>query len=115
MSDDGWIDACSVEELQRAGFHHLDGQYEPVAIYYAGNAYYTTSARCTHDLSTLLGAHVAHGVVTCPRDGTQFCLRSGRRLIGAGISDLALYQVRVVGGRVWVQATSTPRPAPGRW
>ena len=112
MSDDGWIDACSVEELQRQGYFHVTGRHEPVAIYFSGGNYYATSARCTHDWFTLLGAHVEHGVVTCPRHGTQFCLRSGTRLIGAGISGLAIYQVRVEAERVWVRCSSTPRPAP---
>lgn len=115
---EGWIDACSVEELQRKGFHHVDGQYEPVALYYCGGAYYATSARCTHDFFTLLGEHVAHGVVTCPRHGTQFCLRSGRRLIGAGISGLSVYEVRVEADRVWVRSarsTSSPRDFPRAW
>jgi 3-phenylpropionate/trans-cinnamate dioxygenase ferredoxin subunit len=105
LSDHGWIDACSVEELQRQGYFHVNGQYEPVAIYCSGSGYFATSARCTHDGFTLLGENVAHGVVTCPRHGTQFCVRSGRRLLGAGISGLAVYQVRLEAGRIWVRST----------
>ena len=72
-----------------------------------GGTFYAISERCMH-----LGGHLSQGIiqdgiVTCPRHGSRFDVRTGQAVNGAtilflhmGVKDIRTYPVKVVGDGV---------------
>lgn len=71
-----------------------------VAIYNIGGEYFAIEDACTHDGNPLADGMVEDGIVTCPRHGAKFNIKTGKCL--SIYPDVAVYHVRVVGDDIQV-------------
>ncbi|MGE5288581.1 MAG: Rieske 2Fe-2S domain-containing protein [Micromonosporaceae bacterium] len=72
----------------------------PLAVYQVAGALYAIANRCPHAGATLSGGEVESAVVTCPRHGSRFDIRTGERLRGPADAGVACYPLIREGGQV---------------
>lgn len=80
----------------------VPGTTGPFALYHLGNRLFACADRCPHAGATLSEGEVEGGVVTCPRHGSQFDVRTGERLRGPSDVGLATFPVLEEGGQVYL-------------
>ncbi len=79
-----------------------EGPAGPLAVYHLGNRLFACADRCPHAGATLSEGELEGPVVTCPRHGSQFDVRTGERLRGPADVGLRTYPVLEDGGQVYV-------------
>jgi len=72
----------------------------PVALYHVDGRLFAAADRCPHAGALLSEGELDHAVLTCPRHGSQFDIRTGERLRGPADVDLAVHPVAVAAGQV---------------
>ena len=89
----------------------LEGQ--EILLANVDGTFYAISERCTHLGGHLSRGTIQDGIVTCPRHGSRFDVRTGQAVSGAtilflhmGVKDIRTYPVRVVGDGVLVDLGS---------
>ena len=102
-----WVDAGDVTQLAKAGktVIHVDGQ-EILVLAHDGT-FYSFANRCIHKDRELARGVVLNGKLVCPGHQWAFALGTGWEAIKQQCQPT--YPVRVVDGRVQVDAT-TPTP-----
>jgi nitrite reductase/ring-hydroxylating ferredoxin subunit len=73
----------------------------PLALYHVGSGLYACADRCPHAGEPLSRGELEGPVVTCPRHGSQFDVRTGERLRGPADAGLATWVVLDDGGQVY--------------
>jgi 3-phenylpropionate/trans-cinnamate dioxygenase ferredoxin subunit len=101
-----WIDVAAVEALG-AGRLTVMVDGDAIVVVRVAGALHAFEDRCTHDGATLEGGELesdaddpAGGVVTCPRHGARFCLRTGAALSPPAYEPIRVYPVRTSGSRI---------------
>jgi nitrite reductase/ring-hydroxylating ferredoxin subunit len=72
----------------------------PVAVYQVDGAIFAVGDSCPHAGAAVCEGEVEGAVVTCPRHGSQFDVRTGERLRGPADSALPAFEVVEESGRV---------------
>ncbi|MGH8973592.1 MAG: Rieske (2Fe-2S) protein [Acidimicrobiia bacterium] len=78
------------------------GSTGPFALYHVGNGLFACADRCPHAGAVLSEGELEAAVVTCPRHGSQFDVRTGERLRGPADEALATFPVLEEGGQVYL-------------
>ena len=111
------IDVAGAEELADGTMTGLTVEGEKILLVNAGGTYYATSDVCAHLGGTLSKGTLEGYVVTCPRHGSQYDVRTGenlRWLKGKGLvaevakvikspRGIKSYPTEVKDGRVFVE------------
>lgn len=72
----------------------------PVAVYQVGGRIVALGDSCPHAGAAVCEGEVDGGVVTCPRHGSQFDVRTGERVRGPADSALPAFEVVAESGRL---------------
>jgi naphthalene 1,2-dioxygenase system ferredoxin subunit len=100
----GFFDVAALDEVPDGDVVGRDLQGREIALYRLGDDVLATDARCTHGDASLCGGFVEpDGSIECPLHQGRFDIRSGRALCEPLTQDLAVHEVRLLGGRVWVR------------
>jgi len=103
-----WLDVLSIDGLEPddvAGFSHGGRDY---ALYRtADGQFFASDGHCTHQQTLLCDGLVMDGFIECPKHNGRFDLRTGRAIRAPAIRDLATYDVKVEGGRVYVNLSDS--------
>jgi len=99
-----WIDVCAADEVPEGGTLLVRVEGEPVCLYGLEDGVYATHDRCTHANASLADGFIQDGQIECPIHVGTFDIRSGRASRSPCTVDVRVYPVRVVDGRVEVQA-----------
>jgi 3-phenylpropionate/trans-cinnamate dioxygenase ferredoxin subunit len=75
----------------------FDVEDRKIAVYRLDGEYYAIDDLCTHDGGPLAEGEVDGDVVTCPRHGARFNIRTGAALSLPAITPVDTYPVRVEG------------------
>ncbi|GAB91735.1 Rieske (2Fe-2S) protein [Gordonia rhizosphera] len=94
-----------LDEADVAGRLGLVGRVDdtpvgPVAIYQLDGSLYAAADRCPHAGAVLSDGALEHGILTCPRHGSQFDVCTGARTRGPSDTDIATFTVVITGGQV---------------
>jgi len=73
-----------------------------LALFNVQGRYHATSDVCTHALAYLSQGYVEGGIVECPLHQGRFDIATGRALSPPATKNLAVYPVKVEGGRILV-------------
>jgi nitrite reductase/ring-hydroxylating ferredoxin subunit len=84
------------------GVRGAPGSTGPFAVYHVGNGLFACADRCPHAGAVLSEGELEGSVVTCPRHGSQFDVRTGERLRGPADDSLATFPVLEEGGQVYL-------------
>ncbi len=80
----------------------VDAGYVSIALFNVNGTWYAIENVCTHDGGPLADGTFEGTVVTCPRHGAQFDVRTGQALCMPAVTPTAVFPVRVEDGRVRV-------------
>ncbi|MEX2046706.1 MAG: Rieske 2Fe-2S domain-containing protein [Chloroflexota bacterium] len=80
-----------------------DPEAGPIAVYHVGGALYATADVCPHAGAKLSEGALDGAIVTCPRHGSQFDVRSGERVRGPADLPVPIYRVAVEGGVAFIE------------
>lgn len=102
MSEVKLLDVCAVEDLPPGSVKVVHHDDTAIAIFNADGELFAIEDRCTHDDGTLAeGDFDADAcVVTCPRHGAEFDIRTGKALTLPAYIPVDTFAVEVVEGRV---------------
>jgi 3-phenylpropionate/trans-cinnamate dioxygenase ferredoxin component len=75
----------------------FDVEDRKIAVYRLDGAFHAIDDICTHDGGPLAEGEVEGDVVTCPRHGARFSIRTGAALSFPAITPVETYPVRVDG------------------
>lgn len=99
----------------RLGFiaHVDDTPVGPVAVYRVDGELYACADVCPHQGATLSQGELQAGIVTCPRHGSQFDVRSGHRTRGPADHDIARYRLDLEAGQLFLVLDQSDRQEQG--
>jgi 3-phenylpropionate/trans-cinnamate dioxygenase ferredoxin component len=98
-----WVNVASVEEIPPGHHKTIDINDVMVAVFNAGGKFYAIEDVCTHDGGILTGGQVTDCVITCPRHGARFDIRTGEVLAAPAYEPVATFPVRIQNGMVQVK------------
>lgn len=99
-----WIDAGPSEALNDGQALSLAVGRRMIAVARSGNEYFAVEDICTHDGAELTGGCIEGTEIICPRHGARFCLRTGQALTPPAYEPIRVFETKVAGGRLWVNA-----------
>ena len=101
MNMEGFSNAADAEELSLRRMKRVVVEDRDIALFSDGGRIFAVQNDCPHQhFSMLHEGELKECRITCPMHGWTFDLESGRSTIGSG--RLKRYNVKVIGGRVWV-------------
>ena len=102
MRDASGLDVCAVEDLPPGSVKVVQHGDTAIAVFNADGELFAIEDRCTHDDGTLAEGDFDSDacVVTCPRHGAEFDLRTGKALTLPAYIPVDTFAVDTVEGRV---------------
>jgi 3-phenylpropionate/trans-cinnamate dioxygenase ferredoxin subunit len=99
------IDVCPAEELPAGTMRLVPAGAVTVGVYNCNGSFYAIEDRCSHDDGPLCEGDwdPEERVVTCPRHGSNFDLRTGEPLSLPAFEPVETFPVRVDDGMVKVE------------
>ncbi len=108
----GFVRAASVNDVASGSAARVEAGGRAVLLANLDGKLYAISDTCSHMGGTLSKGSFADGVVTCPRHGSQFDVRTGRNVRAPKIlffkgkaDDVPSYPVRVEGDDVLIDVS----------
>ncbi len=105
-----YIRVAALDELPPGKATVILVQGVRIAVFNVGGTIYAIDDVCTHEEASLAEGPVSGEVVTCPKHGSRFNLRTGRVLSLPAVIPVSTYPVKVEDGQVWL----LPAPQKGR-
>jgi len=98
-----WTDVCRADELAPGQCRVVDVDGVYMVVVNVGGEFFAIEDVCTHDGGDLATGGVIGDVITCPRHGARFCVRTGAALSPPAYEPTAKFPVRVEAGVVQVR------------
>ena len=98
MSD--WIDVGRVDEIPPGTHKVTEADGVMISVFNVDGNFYAIEDVCTHDGGILTGGPISGCVITCPRHGATFDIRSGEALSAPAYEPTASFPVRIQDGMV---------------
>ncbi len=99
------MQVCDVADLagRLGAFMRLeDANTGPVCLYHIAGQVYAVQDVCPHAGARLSEGELLGTVITCPRHGSQFDVRTGARVRGPAELEIKTYRVETEGGQVFI-------------
>ncbi len=99
-----WVKVATTSDFTDGEPVYFDFEFETVAIFRLGDAFYAIEDRCSHDDGPLGEGQLDRAAceIVCPRHGARFDLRSGAALSMPAVYPVRRYEVRVEGEAVYL-------------
>ncbi len=94
--------AGRADDIPPGDFRRLEGDHQPVALINVGGEFFAIDDTCTHENYALTEGWIDGDVIECALHMAKFCITSGEALCLPANRDLAVHDVDVVDGEVWV-------------
>jgi 3-phenylpropionate/trans-cinnamate dioxygenase ferredoxin subunit len=92
-------EAADLQSGERAFFEVKDYQ---IIIFNIAGEYFAVSDVCSHDEGPLGDGYLQDNVITCPRHGAQFDIKTGKVLSLPAIIDIPTYPLRIENGTIYI-------------
>lgn len=103
-NQDGWHDVAAAEAVPDGDVVAAQAEGREIALVRLGDELFAIDATCTHGAASLCGGFVEpDGSIECPLHQGRFDVRSGRALCEPVTEDIAVHELRVDAGRVFVR------------
>jgi len=99
-----WVNVGTVEEIRPGSHKIMDVDGVMIAVFNVDGGFYAIEDVCTHDGGVLTGGAVNGCIITCPRHGATFDVRTGEALTAPAYEPVAKFPVRLQDGMVQVKA-----------
>ena len=104
MTDnENWVLACNADEVDDEDVMRFDHGGKTYAIYNLDGRFYATDGYCTHEKQHLAEGFVMDGLIECPLHMGQFDIETGDAVAGPVCINLATYEVKLEGGKVYLR------------
>ncbi|CAN7555757.1 MocE family 2Fe-2S type ferredoxin [Paenibacillus sp. LjRoot56] len=104
MQLEGWIEACTVNDIEQEDVIRFDYENRTFAIYRSqDNGYYATDGFCTHEKVHLANGLVIGHWIECPKHNGRFDYTTGQAKKRPACERLTTYPVQVVTDKVYIQ------------
>jgi 3-phenylpropionate/trans-cinnamate dioxygenase ferredoxin subunit len=98
-----FVTVARVGEIPPGGVKVVRLDDQEIAVFNLAGEYHAIEDVCTHDGGDLGTGGVVGDVITCPRHGARFCVRTGAVLSPPAYEPTAKFPVRLEGGAVQVR------------
>ncbi|MGI4812393.1 MAG: Rieske (2Fe-2S) protein [Janthinobacterium lividum] len=98
-----WHDIGSFASLKEDEPRGVTVENIPIGIFKVGQACYAIHDVCPHQFVRLSKGFLEGSIVECPLHEAKFDLATGRCLEGPTEEDVAVYETKVDGDRLWVK------------
>ncbi len=98
-----FVTVATVDELQPGERMVVEVGRRWVAIFNVDGTYYAIEDVCTHDDGPLAEGELNGCIITCPRHGATFDIRTGKVLSAPAMVDVKSYDVQVLGNDIQVK------------
>lgn len=98
MSD--WIDVGLAADLPPGTHKVTEADGVMIAVFNVDGNFYAIEDVCTHDGGILTGGPINGCIITCPRHGATFDIRSGEALSAPAYEPTASFPVRIHDGMI---------------
>jgi len=95
-----WINVGLLDELPPGTHKVVDVDDVMIAVFNVDGKFYAIEDVCTHDGGILTGGPVNGCIITCPRHGATFDIRTGAALSAPAYEPTASFPVRIQEGMV---------------
>lgn len=104
MELNGWIETCTVDDIEIEDVIRFDHGDRTFAIYRtAKNEYFATDGYCTHEKFHLANGLVMGNTIECPKHNGRFDLTTGEAKRAPVCVDLKTYPVKIVADNVYIK------------
>ena len=104
-----FVDVAGTGEIAAGEMKSFNVEGSSVLVANCGGDYCAIGNKCTHRGGDLSKGRLEGNIVTCPRHGSQFDLKTGKSIVGPKVGlvrlstkDEPVYQVKVEGERIKV-------------
>lgn len=102
--DETWIEVAAAADVPDGDVIGATAAGREIALVRLGEELFAIDATCTHGAASLCGGFVEpDGSIECPLHQGRFDVRTGRVLCEPLTDDLAVHELRLQDGRVWVR------------
>ncbi len=101
----GFVRVCRLSDLPNPGKMVVKAGNRSVALFQISGELWATDDRCTHDGGPLAAGKLDGHIITCPRHGARFDVRTGEVLARPACVDIAVHEVRVEGDDVLIRVS----------
>ena len=105
-----FMHVASAAELPPGGVTVITAGGRSIAVFNVEGAFYAIDDSCTHEYAPLSPGTRVGEIVTCPKHGSRFNVRTGGVLSLPAVVPVNIYPVKVEDGQVYV----LPEPQRGR-
>jgi len=105
-----YVQVATLEELPAGTAKAVVVDGRRIAVFNVAGTLYAIDDTCTHEEASLAEGAVSGEIVTCPKHGSRFNLRTGRVLSLPAVIPVSTYLVKVENGQILL----LPEPQRGR-
>ncbi len=98
-----WVNVAKVADIPPGQYKTVDLNDVLIAVFNIEGRFYAIEDVCTHDGGILTGGPLSGCVITCPRHGAQFDVRTGEVLAEPAYEPVTTFPVRIADGVVQVR------------
>ncbi len=105
-----FVKTARISDIPAGSVLRVEHGAEAILVANVGGSFYAISDTCTHQGGTLSQGTITDGIVTCPRHGSRFDVRTGKNVRGPKIllvrgktDDVRSYPVKVESEDVLVE------------
>jgi NADPH-dependent 2,4-dienoyl-CoA reductase/sulfur reductase-like enzyme/nitrite reductase/ring-hydroxylating ferredoxin subunit len=109
MESGEWRQAAEESDLAEGRLLEVAVGDRQVLLVRTGGRIHACAAECPHYKGHLARGSLSGHILTCPSHNARFDLRDGRLLSPPALGDLAVHEVKVERGKVWVRLRDAPR------
>ena|SRR6266536_6287358 len=98
-----FVSVAKVDEIKMGERMVVELGRHWVAIFNVDETYYAIEDVCTHDDGPLAEGDLEGCIITCPRHGATFDIRTGKVLSPPALVDVQSYEVQIQGENIQVK------------
>lgn len=103
MTEDLWVDVCSVDDVEEEDVMRFDYDGRTFAIYRSpDDTFHATDGLCTHERAHLADGLVFGDTIECPKHNGRFNYKTGEAKRAPVCVDIQTYPAKVEAGRVYL-------------
>lgn len=97
-----WNNVATISQIPLGGMLQVNVNEDDIAIYHTEEGLYATSDLCTHARAYLTDGKLDGCIVTCPKHGGKFDVRTGAAAAFPCVIPVETYSVELRGEEVWL-------------
>ena len=98
-----WVPVAKVNDLKPNQCVHVPIENKELVLFNVDGKFYALDDACTHAGASLAEGSCEAGVVTCPRHGATFDIKTGEALSDPAPEGVVTYPVKVDGENVLIE------------